>query len=154
MTRELSSCRLTPTIGAIPNSFAACTKRITPPSESRSVIASAGAPNCAARAIKSRGCVVPYLKENALATERWLNNSNQPLTCCFVAFEFESCNCAYGRCLNAPDCARVIVRSVDAIANAVPPTACFAPSIEDVMDTETFSTVGELDRGGSVGAYW
>ena len=154
MTRELSSCRLTPTIGAIPNSFAACTKRITPPSESRSVIASAGAPNCAARAIKSRGCVVPYLKENALATERWLNNPYQPLTCRFIAFEFESCNCSNGRRLNAPDRTRIVIRPIDPIANSVPPTACFAPSIEDVMDAETFSTVGELNRSGSVGAYW
>jgi hypothetical protein len=29
---------------------------------------------------------VPYLKENALAHERWLNNSNQPLAGCFITF--------------------------------------------------------------------
>ncbi|MEY3919926.1 MAG: hypothetical protein RLZ15_720, partial [Actinomycetota bacterium] len=39
----------------------------TPANESRSVIARAGEPNCAALAIKSWGCVVPYLNENEVA---------------------------------------------------------------------------------------
>jgi hypothetical protein len=41
----------------------------------------------------------------------------------------------------------LIVGTELAIANAIPPTTCFAPARENCMDTKAFATEGELDGG-------
>ena len=58
-------------IGAIPYCRQARAKRIEPDKPSRSVSASAGDSNCAARSTRSRGWVVPYLSEKALDENRY-----------------------------------------------------------------------------------
>ena len=59
-------------MGAIPCDTHALVKRIAPAKPSRSVSASAGISNSDARATKSRGCVVPYFSEYALAVRKWI----------------------------------------------------------------------------------
>ena len=84
-----------PIIGATPNSRHALAKRIAPDKPSRSVSASAGDSNCAARSTRSRGWVVPYLSEKALDVRKCIKlifNSNlfyDPGTCDLIAFELK-----------------------------------------------------------------
>jgi hypothetical protein len=76
-----------------------------------------------------------------------LERPNNPLPCCFIAFEFKCGKSSNGSCLNFPESARLIVGTELAIANAIPPTTCFAPTRENCMDTKAFATEGKFDWG-------
>ena len=103
-----SIARLIPIIGATPNSRHALAKRIAPDKPSRSVRASAGDSNCAARSTRSRGWVVPYLSEKALDVRRWIklipvsNLLYDPRTCDLIAFEFKGLERTDWRSFNCP----------------------------------------------------
>jgi hypothetical protein len=90
--------------------------------------------------------------EKALATRRWiklmgdLDRSNEPLPSSFVAFNFK-CRQRANRCsLYRPECARSIIGSIPAIANAIPPSTCFTPARENGVNTKTPTLKGELNR--------
>jgi hypothetical protein len=76
-----------------------------------------------------------------------LQRPDNPLPCCFIAFEFKCCQGADRGRLNFPERTSLIVRAELAIADAIPPSTCLAPSRKHCMDTKTFTAKGEFNGG-------
>jgi hypothetical protein len=82
---------------------------------------------------------------------RSLENRDAPGAGDLIAFDLKGGEGSDGSCLNSPERTSPVVGAIDAIADAIPPPPCLAPSRQNTMDAKTPASEGELHWGRPIG---